>query len=290
LDSSPCILVATLGGQPQVVTFALDALLAQGELVREVIVIHVSPEGGRLRGALARLEAEFPGDTYQGQPCRFRRVPIRAGVRLLADIRDETDADATWTTVHDLIGSLKAQRQRLHVCVAGGRRLMALLTISAAMMHFGHQDRLWHLYTPDEFRRRAAEGAIMHARPEDGVRLIQVPVAPWSAYFPALRPLLGAPPSQVLAAQMQLMDEAERARCDQVWARLSDREREVLRAFAAKQTPQEVAERLNITVKTVDTHKTKILGECRNAWELAVKSHLDYRFLWDKFGRYFDQV
>lgn len=37
------ILIATLGGQPQIVTFALDTLLQQGEPVTQVYLLHLTP-------------------------------------------------------------------------------------------------------------------------------------------------------------------------------------------------------------------------------------------------------
>lgn len=36
-------MIATLGGQPQVITFALDALLNRGEQIVEVVVLHLAP-------------------------------------------------------------------------------------------------------------------------------------------------------------------------------------------------------------------------------------------------------
>jgi CRISPR-associated protein Csx14 len=277
-----------MGGQAQVVTFALDALLAQGELIREAIVLHLSPEDPRVRKALAQLAVEFAGEQYGGQPCRFRPVPIRMGQKKLLDIRDEAAADVTWSTVHELISSLKVQQRRLHLCISGGRRLVGLLAMSAAMLHFGHHDRLWHMYTPREFLEKARDGAIMHAGPADGVRLIQVPLVPWGAYFPVLRAL--ATPAQVLAAQTHWLENVEQTRCEQVISGLTDRQLEVLRAFAAGMTSQEVAEALSIAVKTVDTHKTAILAECRNAWNVPQDVWLSYHFLHDKFGRYFDET
>ncbi len=95
--------------------------------------------------------------------------------------------------------------------------------------------------------------------------------------------------AQWLAAQRRQMDDRERARCEQVLAKLTEREREVLRAFAAG-APQAVAERLSVTLETVDSHKTQILAECRVAWNLPESSWLDYHFLHDKFGRYFDHA
>lgn len=276
-----------MGGQAQVVTFALDALLDRGERVREAVVLHLLPrDDPRVGRALAQLSAEFAGDCYAGQPCHFRPLPIRVRGHVLDDIRREAEADATWSAVHALISDLKAQGRHLHVCIAGGRRIMGLLVTSAAMLHFGHHDRLWHLYTPREFLDRARNGAILHARPKDGVRLIQVPMMPWGAYFPVFRSLAQATPNEVLAVQSRMMDATERARCGQVMRALTPRQWEVLRAFAAGGSPQDVAESLNISLKTVDSHKTVILAQCRNAWGIPEDTWLDYRFLREKFCRF----
>lgn len=278
-------LVATLGGQPQVITFALDALLARGEQIREVVVLHLSADDERLRGALRRLAAEFENDSYRGQPCRYRPVPVRVNGRRLEDIRSDADADGAWQAIHGLIADLKRMSDRpIHLCIAGGRRLLALVALSAAMVHFGHQDHVWHIYTPAEFRERAEGGAIMHAGPEDGVVLIRVPWMPWGAQFPALRQLAQAGPE---AFRSPLL--VDRPRCEAVERQLTDRERDVLRAFAEGLSPQEVAERLCISLSTVNTHKTRILSVCREAWGLAPDQRLTYHFMREQFGGYVAQ-
>lgn len=284
-----CTLVATMAGGPQIVTFALDYLLRHGEAIQEVIVVHLSPQADPLTGqALVKLTAEFSDNTYAGRPCRLRVTPIRRGWETLDDIRDEAAADVAWSAVYGLVATLKAQRRRLHLCIAGGRRILALVAMSAAMLHFDHHDRLWHMYTPADFIERSRDGAIMHARPEDGVRLIQVPVMPWGAYFPGLRSLAQAGSSQVIAVQGHMMDVAERARCQKVVAALTPRQEEVLRAFAAGGSPQDVAEGLSITLKTLDSHKTVILAECRNTWGIPEDTRLDYHFLRERFRRFFE--
>ena len=281
-------LVATMAGGPQVVTFALDQLLQRGEVINEVTVVCLSPQVDPLTGqALVKLAAEFPNDHYVGRPCRLHFLPIRQGGKRLDDIRDDAAVNVAWSAIYELIASLKTLGRHLHVCITGGRRMLALLAMSAAMLHFDHHDRLWHMYTPSEFLERARDGAIMHARPEDGVRLLQVPVVPWGAYFPALRALAQASPMEVVAAQTRWLDSAERAHCRAVVEQLTPRQLDVLRAFADGQSPQEVAETLCVTVKTVHAHKTVILSECRNAWEFPQDARLDYHFLREKFGRYF---
>ena len=56
-------LVATLGGQPQIVTFTLDLLLKNFP-ISEVIVIHPEPSSERLQHSLSCLYEEFAGDYY----------------------------------------------------------------------------------------------------------------------------------------------------------------------------------------------------------------------------------
>jgi CRISPR-associated protein Csx14 len=264
VQKSGSTLVATMAGGPQVVTFALDALLRRGEHIREVVAVHLSPQADPLlKQGIAKLTAEFPDDLYNGQPCRLRFYPIREGNRRLDDIRDDADVNVAWDAVYDLISSLKSRGRHLHVCVSGGRRMLALLAVSAAMLHFDHDDRLWHMYTPRDFLERARDGAIMHARPADGVRLLQVPLIPWGAYVPGLRALAQASPMEIVAAQTRWLDGL---------------------------SPQEVAETLCVTVKTVHAHKTVVLSECRIAWGLPDDARLGYHFLREKFRRFFQDL
>jgi len=271
--------LVTMGGQAQVVTFALDALLARGVEVATVLVLHLSPADPRVRRALAQLSAEFAGERYQDRPLVFRHLPIQAGETPLVAIRSAGDAEAVWATSRDLLTELKRAGQPLHLCIAGGPRLMALTLTSAAMLQCDHRDCLWHLYTPRPFLEKARDGAILHAPTEAGVHLIPVPMVPWGAYFPALQAL-----SRPTAPFSIPPDPADAACCAAVWAQLTDRQRDVLHVLADGLLPQEAAEQLCITLKTLDTHKTEIFAECRNAWALPQDARLTYHFLREKFG------
>lgn len=288
-------MVTTMGGQAQVVTFALDWLLAQNEPIDEVIVLHLSPQDPRVQKALGQLAAEFPGDHYarSSRPVRFRHMPITRQQAPLSDIQDEVSAKVVWQSVYGLVADLKSQGRTLHLCIAGGRRIMGLMAMSAAMLHFDHQDRLWHLYTPDELRKRAFEGAIMHVEPDEGVRLIQVPIAPLGAYFPALRalaqPAYSTTSQQAIGLRTRVMDQIEREHCRAVIEQLTPRQCDVLRGLALGLTPQEVADQLSIGLTTVHTHKTAILTGCRNEWALSESLRLDYHFLREKFRLFFEQ-
>lgn len=271
------IAVMTMGGQAQVVTFATDALLDSGIPLDAVIVIHMSPHDERVRRALAQLSAEFAGDRYRGRAIAFRHVVVEAGGKPLEAITGAHQAEAVWALARDLLIGLKRDGHTLHLCIAGGPRLLALTLTTAAALYCDHQDRLWHLYTPRAFLEVCRDGAILHAPPEAGVRLIPVPFVPWGTYFPAL---------QALARETVPLPytSADAARCRAVWCRLTGRQREVLRLLARGHSPQEAADTLGVTLKTLDTHKSQILAECRIAWELPEDAHLTYHFLREKFG------
>lgn len=290
MTRSPPVLVATLGGKAQVVTFALDALLCQGVPIGEVVLLHVAPPNPahRLHRALTLVQKEFAGDRYAGRPCRLRAVPLRdRAARRLRDLDSETAVVAAWQTIHAVIGDLKAQDREIHLCLAGGRRLMAILAMSVAALHFTAGDRVWHLYTPDALREAAGEGAILHA-PADGPQpfLLDVPIMPGSEYFPALRQLLSASPAEVIAARRYSLEEADRARCRQVWNELTLRQREVLALLARGHSPQEVSDALCISLATVSTHQHAIYTACRQAWALPHDTPLDYHWLEQRFGRW----
>jgi len=280
------VLIATLGRQPQIVTFALDALLAQGENIREVIVLYLAGEGDRINPALAKLSAEFADDYYGGHPCRLRAIPIRDGLNRLPDIRDEIDAEISRDMLQELIVGLKNERHHLHICISGGRRIIALLIMTVALFHFGYRDKLWHVYTPNEVQEQAEGGAMMHVRPEDGVHLIQVPLIPLGNRLSILQEQAYYSAQESLMRQINSLDREHRSRCEQVIARLSERELEALQAFAAGLTLQDVADKMVITPDTVNTYKKKILGLCRNAW--PERKILNYFQLRELFGPYFE--
>ena len=129
---SQTILVATLGGQPQVVIFALCALLAQGEVVQAVYVLHPAPLGVRLARLRDCLRQGFSQQQYAGQLCTLRSVALVCSGEPLAAIRDAVEA--TWRTIRQLLASLKSEGHKLHLWIAGGRRLMGLWVTSAAML------------------------------------------------------------------------------------------------------------------------------------------------------------
>ncbi|MFV9506731.1 MAG: CRISPR-associated ring nuclease [Oscillochloridaceae bacterium umkhey_bin13] len=285
-SASPIVMVATLGGQPQVITLALDLLLRQGYPVRELIVLHLSDQNPRYQAALECLARVFGSDRYGAHAVRYRPLPILSAGVPLSDLHTPMALDATLNTCHQLLQQLKQRQQPVHLCVSGGRRLLGMLVLTAAMVHLDHCDRIWHLYSSDEVRAKTHEGAVMHVDAADEVQLLAVPVQPWGQVFAGLRTLANTEALPPLG-QRDLLDAAERTRCQQVYDRLTPRRREVLQALVQGLNPQQVAASLTIELNTVSSHQTAIYQECVAAWDLPPQTRLDYRWVREKFAPFF---
>jgi CRISPR-associated protein Csx14 len=283
--SSTNVCITTLGGQPQVVTLTLDALLARGETFGELILVHLSERNPRYRTALALLAGEFAGERYREHPCRYRPQEVTLGGHPIDDLDNEPAIGAALNTFSRLIQHIKQQDRAIHLCLSGGRRLLGMLALSALQLYGDHADQVWHLYSSDAVREQTDRGAQLHLPGGEGMRLVRVPVPGLGQYLAWPRPRsVGDDP--IPAASAQAFDTTEHARCRQVVEKLTPRQRDVLRELAAGLTPQEVAEQLSVTLGAVHYHKTHIFQECQVAWGLT-DSRLDYHWLRDRFASFF---
>ncbi|MFL5694654.1 MAG: TIR domain-containing protein [Ktedonobacteraceae bacterium] len=79
----------------------------------------------------------------------------------------------------------------------------------------------------------------------------------------------------------------ERSRCASTVKLATPRQREVLQAFSKGLHPQQVADKLGISLATGDSHKTALLRLCHNIWNIDEQESLNYHFLQTKFADYF---
>lgn len=293
--SSPIALVCTLGGKPQVATFALDALIAQGVAVSRLHVLHLSAADRRIKASVDSLRAEVRiaysarGITFESNPIQPVRTLASDGVHpvfgaAIERIDDPAAPDAIWMTAQALIKRLKNEGFVTHLCVTGGPRLVALQTLSAASLMLGVGDECWHLYTPPGLREEAGEGAILHA-PAGQTRLVRVPLLPLGALAPGLRTMAFASPADVIAAGERRLSQEQIRRCEAVKATLTAREWDVLKVFAiSARTHAEAAKILRLSESTLRTHMKKLLAVCREEWGDAPEAKLNHHVLRERFG------
>lgn len=226
-------LVATLGGQPQIVTLTLDLLLKRDIPIYEVIIVHpaASPH---MQESLQRLAAEFAEDCYSFEgrtlTIHFRSHVLNHYESVIDDIVDEQTASGALDTIGGLIRSFKKQQRIIHFSISGGRRLMTFLSFSAVLLYFETSDELLHLYTPEPIKERDDVLGVMHSTPEDERRLIEVPFARAAQPFLAL--MLNHTPSDTIQTQHEQQRAEEQARCKYVVKALNEKQRQVLQRIA----------------------------------------------------------
>ncbi len=281
-SSTRHVLLATLGGQPQIVTLALDWLLEHSIPICEVFVIHPASYP-RLQQSVERLAKEFADQryTFHGQErdiILHYRVLQHYG-NPIHDIVDEQTADGILFDIDELLRSLKLQQATIHFCISGGRRMMAFFAFSAALLNFTHHDRLWHLYTPDALQEQTKHGAIMHLPQDSGVHLFEVPFQRTS------QSLLARQLVQQTRHDDDRAKSQERERCEQVYKYATKRQQEVLRLIARGFSLNTVRQELQIEQSTLTTHVGRLLARCREVW--PSEHFRDYRSIHHKFAPYF---
>jgi CRISPR-associated protein Csx14 len=281
-------LVATLGGQPQIVTFTLDLLLRRGIPISEVFVVHPA-SSPYLQQSLERLNAEFVGDRYffegRSLTIHFRQQVLNHYNTIIDDIIDEKTASGTLNTIGELIRDLKQQQRIIHFSISGGRRLMSFLSFSAAVLYFDTPDEL---FTPEHIKERVDGSGVMHVPPGEGQCLIEVPFT--RAAQPFLARKFNLTPSDTIQTQREQRKEEEKKCCEQVVNKLKDKPYQVLYALAQGLHPNNAATALGIKPSTISTYTSVIYQECRNAWNVPGTERVDYLFVRWKFADYsFDE-
>lgn len=285
-------MIATLGGKPQVATFALDALLASGANISRMYAVHLSASDKRIAQSMRQLGDEcrkrYAAIRFESVP--VRRMAMQGQGRPIEAIHDPAAPTAIWQTLQRLISALKQDEFAIHLCMTGGPRLLGAMAMSAAGLLFTSEDKLWHLFTPAETRERAGEGALLHAAPADGVRLIEVPVLSMGDFLPGLRTAAYRQPDAFFAAGLRQLSRQDENACRAVLTRLTGKQREALQLLASGQPPREIANVLHITSSTLRTHMKAIYAECRNAWSMKSNALIQQTFVVRKFGQLGDAL
>jgi CRISPR-associated protein Csx14 len=245
------VLIATLGAEPQVVTLALDLLQAKGYGVGEVIVVHTAGEA--VRPAVERLEREFaaPGT------CSYRPVVVKGDGGPVADIVTDAETSALLRTLYRTVLAEKRAGRLVHLSIAGGRKPMAVYGMVVAQLLFDEDDRVWHLLSEGW---RPGDERVMHIRPGDRIRLVQVPVLRWASVSPVLTELaLREDPWEAIQAQKTMKQQEDRRRKREFvehW--LTPAEREVVRLACLGLDNVAIAGELHKSEKTVANQFTSI--------------------------------
>jgi CRISPR-associated Csx14 family protein len=261
-------LIATLGSEPQVITLALDLLRARGHDIGEVVVVHTAPTQDPIRSSLAKLKADLPSYKSAKPPVTFRFAPIEHedGARP-ADIATEADAGAVFRTLYREVKRAKQAGRRVHLSVAGGRKVMSVYGMAVAQMLFDNDDCLWHVLSEGKLLAEKR----MHPAADDDIVLIPVPALRWGSLSPARTLSKTDDPLQAFQVQQAWRDAETIQRKREFLERdLTDAERELLQLLVREpMTNAALAARLHRSPSTVANQLSSIFAKFAQHFPVA---------------------
>ncbi|MCP4538868.1 MAG: hypothetical protein GY832_17170 [Chloroflexi bacterium] len=276
----PSVLIAPVGSKPQLVTIALDLLQQQNEDVQEVIVIHTTLDRPTTRLSVTSLGQEFPG-AYPGTHLRPICLCDERGIPL-DDIDNPPAAREAFRILYRETKAAKQAGWRVHLSIAGGRKIIAVYGMAVAQLLFDENDRVWHIFsTPALIEAKALHPAL------DEAALIHVPVLRWSDVSPVLTDLiLSDDPFEALERQEELR-QANTLRPVQIFVEqvLTPAERSVVQLVVCEGlTDIQIAEQTNRSSKTVGHHLSSAYRKARVTFDM---NHADRHTLTSLLSTYY---
>ncbi len=273
------VLVATIGVEPQVVTLTLDALLAKGYRITSVYIVHPNPQHHQIDAALKRLQQERSFYARQKPPVRFQFVKISENDHYPTDFVTEADVGLLLRVLYRTVADLKRKGYRVHLSIAGGRKVMTAMGMVVAQLLLDENDHVWHLLS---------EGALlqaksMHAQKPSEVVLVPVPVLRWSLMPSTIQELLvWDDPYRAIERQKELYQQQRWQVLNSFWQKLTPAEREVVEALVKYgEKTKALAKRLNRSVRTVGNQLQSVYNKYREHFNLPPDAKVRDRIIAD---------
>jgi len=265
MHQSNATLFSTLGTEPQVVTAFVDLITRQGISINSLHILHTIGGDKRIDQATATLREEFANSSSIYQ-VHFHEIANPQG-HPYPDIDSSESVEAFFRLLYLLIWQEKQANHAVHICIAGGRKTMAVYGMSAAQLLFDERDRLWHLFSAGSF----LESKRLYPQPGDDVHLVSIPVIPWSSLSPVFTNLSGIQdPYTALeqVARLRLRERYDEARIFAL-SLLTPAEQRVVRLLALEGlSDQEIAERLMVSPRTVEQHLRAAYAKAEEHWQV----------------------
>lgn len=260
------VLISTLGSEPQVVTAALDLLRARQVLICQAHVLHTCASGGPILAAVEALRADFAAHPYD-PPVSLTLHALLMDGQPVEDVETPEASAAALRALYRLVHAHKQQERLVHLCIAGGRKNVAVFGMVAAQLLFDERDCLWHLYSGGEFLASRR----MHPLPGDEARLLPIPVLLRDYLSPALTHLREVEdPFEALErlARLDLRRKHEQAAGFVRGALTGAEQRVVVLLVQEGLGDQEIAARLHLSPRTVEQHLRSAYARAAAHWEL----------------------
>lgn len=268
-------LITMVGTEPQVVTLLFDALIKNGFPIGEVVVLHTNPSVVDIYNSVNRLEKELASE--EGITLRF--VPIKSNDRFPKDICCDEDATLLLRVLYTTVLKIKKSHRRIHLSIAGGRKVMAAYGMLVAQLLFDDNDHVWHILS----ERSLLESRAMRNRDVSQISLINVPVLRWTLLPSTLQELLlWNDPYKAIVKQKELQEHTKISFLAAFWHGLTRTEKQLLEVLVKTGgTNKEIARRLYKSPKTISNQLQSIYDKYASHTGISRRSGIRNRLISD---------
>ncbi len=277
-------MIATLGVEPQVVTIALDCLIAQQHRIDEVIVIYT--EDPKVLDALRVIEREFASGSYPN--IEFSALRVKNGPDPIRDFYNQQDLDALMRMFYKEVRRVREQQRIVHLCLAGGRRVMALLGMVVAQLLFGTDDKVWYLVTEGW---KPGSPRTLHVENEQNVWLLPIPVIRWEEARTLIKQVVEITDTSEIPGWFNRLkrENQQRRKREFLIHWLTPAERRVAELVSRGLSNGEIATTLQKREQTVANQLSEIYGKLEE-WLGFPDTKMDRNKLMAEFSPYFAQT
>lgn len=277
-------MIATLGVEPQVVTIALDCLIAQQHHVDEVIVIYT--EDPKVLDALRIIEREFASGSYPN--IELNALKVKNGSGPVRDFYTQQDLDALMRIFYKEVRRVREQQKIVHLCLAGGRKVMSLLGMVVAQLLFGVNDKVWYLVTEGW---KPGSPRTLHVENEDNVWLLPVPVIRWEEARTLIKQVAEITDTSEIPGWFNKLkrENQQRRKREFLIHWLTPAERKVAELVSKGLSNGEIATSLHKREQTVANQLSEIYGKLEE-WLGFPDTKVDRSKLMAEFSPYFAQT
>jgi len=268
-------LVTMVGTEPQVVTLLFDALIKNGFPIDEVVVLHTNPSVVDIYNSLNCLEKELTSE----EDITLRFVPIKSNDRFPEDICSEKDATLLLRVLYATVLKIKKAHRRIHLSIAGGRKVMAAYGMLVAQLLLDDNDHVWHLLS----ERSLLESRVMRSCDFSQISLINVPILRWVLLPSTLQELLlWNDPYKAILKQKELQEHTKVSFLTAFWHRLTHAEKQLLETLVKTGgTNKEIAQRLYKSPKTISNQLQSIYDKYASHTGISRRSGMRNRLISD---------
>lgn len=218
----------------------------------------------------------------------LRPIPIINSYGRVKDFLTQEDLRGLLRTLYIEIRRVRQANRRVHMCISGGRKVMAVVAMSVAQLLFGPNDQVWYLIT--EGWKPGSEQRL-HASETDKTLLLPVPVLRWNEADTLLRTVAELnDPQEVIVWYKRLTQKAEEKRKNEFIRRwLTPAEREVTRLACLGFDNATIAAKLAKKEQTVANQLRGVYEKLRE-WLDFPEYTVDRNILISRFAPYFSLI